>query len=287
MLSSSWKFMNFCAASWRDALAEVVAERSDGGRRRRRQRVGQTAYFANAPVDSKPVESNANSDPYRFGVRLTKRSTLPSQWPRSVARPLALALPLERVDQLGDERLVHRADGVGRPFLDGDRHGPIRDRGAIGALEVGRRVELLDLVRVELRDLIHPVVEHHDVRVVVDAPDVRLAVAPFVGARAVGPEVRDAVDGVGILLLVRHLHAAPQVLADVELEAVNLGLVRQEHVLRREERRPRVPGIVVGVGQPGRQAVAIFRAAQDLVLLIPVAVDADVPLARVLVLVRG
>src|SRR4029450_1633519 len=82
-------------------------------------------------------------------------------------------------------------------------------------------------------------------------------------------------------------HPAPQVLADVELETFNLGLIREEDVLRGEERRPRVAGIVVCVREPRREAVAIVRAAQNLVLLVPVAIYADVPLARILVLMRA
>jgi hypothetical protein len=167
----------------------------------------------------------------------------------------------ERLDQLGNERLVHRADGVRRPFLDLVRDRPIGDGGAVGALEVLRGARMLDHLRIEARDLIHPVIQHDDVRVVVDPPEVGSAVAARVATLAIHLPVGDAVDAVGISLLFRHLHPAPQVLADVALEAVDLRLVREEDVLRRDERGPGVAGVVVGVGQPGREAVTVFRAA--------------------------
>ncbi len=144
---------------------------------------------------------------------------------------------------------------------------------------------MLHHLRIELRDVEHPVIQHDDVRIVVDAPDVRLAVASRVRARAVRLEVGDAVDGVGIRLLVGHLHPAPEILADVELEAFDLLLIRKEDVLRGDVRRPRIPGIVVGVGEPRGESVAILGAAADLVLLVPVAVHPDVPLRRIGVLV--
>src|SRR5262245_40108540 len=65
MFSDNWKSVNAFAACGVTVVIACVF-----------------AYFANEPVDSKPVESKANSEPYRFGVRLTKRSTLPSQCPR-------------------------------------------------------------------------------------------------------------------------------------------------------------------------------------------------------------
>ena len=111
-----------------------------------------------------------------------------------------------------------------------------------------------------------------------------LAVAAFIRALPIDLEVRDAVDAVRIFLLVCYLHPAPKVLADVEFDSVNLRLVGKEDVFRRDVGGPRVAGIVVGVGQPGGESVAILGAAQDFVFLIPLREGAVVPLLRILLL---
>src|SRR5690349_22191931 len=61
------------------------------------------------------------------------------------------ALPIfERIDQLGNERLVHGPDGVRRPLLDGVRDRPVGDGRAIRALEIAARVEILHFVWIEI-----------------------------------------------------------------------------------------------------------------------------------------
>ena len=226
-----------------------------------------------------------------------------------------LAFAFQRGDQFGQKRLVHRRHGVGGPaarLVGLHRHRPVGHRRVVGQHEIFVRVGEMHHRRIRLGDLIHAEIHQHDVGIIVDAPQMfavqpgpahivrkRLRLRHEVGRRrgidraVLVPVVERAVNAVRIRLLLGHLHAAgafvpfvavEQILLDVKLDAVDFLLVGEEDVFRGDIGGRRVAGVVAGVGQPGRQAVAVDRAAQHFVNLVPIAVDAVPPLARIGVL---
>jgi len=74
---------------------------------------------------------------------------------------------------------------------------------------------------------------------------------------------------------------------DIKVNTGHFRLLREIDIFRSNEGRPGIAGIIAGINQPGRQTIAVLRAAQHTVLHIPVAIDTVIPFRRIFMLLAS
>ncbi len=186
-------------------------------------------------------------------------------------RPLPPALLLKRVDQVNNQHLIVQAESIS-PVPSGS----VREIVQPGKPEVGfrrpecplqvtRTVQVVRRSWVELRNLVHVKVEHDHMRIIVAAPDMfqtfPLGPEPVLTVPVLIP-VGHAIDKVRVRLFdIRALQPAPYKLLNVVLDRINLLLLGEMHVLRRNERRLRQSRVVAGqrITVPAVESARVLR----------------------------
>ena len=113
-------------------------------------------------------------------------------------------------------------------------------------------------------------------RIIVDSPKMFLAALIVRLAFAIYFPVRDAVNRVRVRLFVGLLQSAPDVVPDIVLNGGDLFLIRKGDILGRNIRRFAQRRIIARHGVR-LQSVEIVRAAQHLVLHVPLRIEAVIP----------
>ena len=164
-------------------------------------------------------------------------------------------------NQINNHQFVVESCSVCRPAFDLHGNGEQRDRSPISPAQILDRGQSSLNLRIVFRHAIHAVVEQDDVRVIIDPPQVALAVASRVETLAIRLPVGDAVDGVRKRLFPRLLQPAPDKILEVVIERLNLSLHWELGVLGGKVGGLAESGIVTGDGidAPTLDAIIVVR----------------------------